>query len=156
MAVSYAAENLENEFDTDPVSAITECGGMYKPEYRAKRVEDHMREVLSRQLTDTRMSRGLSARALADKAGISRRYVHAMENTRTKALPSLRILLRLAEALSVGVELRLVPFNILMAYRVNRPANCAVQSLADDVVAADIYREMGGRVQRERSPLLQP
>ena len=63
---------------------------------------ENARGIIAARIRELRLARGLSQEKLADLAGCDRTYVGMLE--RRQGNPSLRILVRIAEALAVPVH----------------------------------------------------
>lgn len=67
-------------------------------------VKRQMLRSFAKNLKKIRIAKGLTQEELGARSGLNYKYVAELENPKKKRNPSILVVLRLAEALSVGVE----------------------------------------------------
>jgi transcriptional regulator with XRE-family HTH domain len=81
------------------------------PEKRQKLNNDAERAALARALHINRTARGLTIEQLAKKAGVAHTTILGIENGTTGRGLSTRVLVKIANALDIGLIARFVPFS---------------------------------------------
>jgi transcriptional regulator with XRE-family HTH domain len=116
--------------------------------YRDAYVESQIRIGLPFQVRALRQARGWKQDGLADRAQMTQPRIAEIERPGQRRL-TLETLLRIASAFDVGLEVRFVPFSVLIRHSESfRPDNFIVESFENELQA----RVAGGSL--HRSPQL--